>query len=127
MKVTKDITTMEDIQLMVNSFYNKVQKDPLIGDIFNDIIGQNWDKHLTKMYTFWQTLLLDERTYHGNSFDPHAKLPIQKEHFNRWIALFNETVNENFEGEKAEDAKLRAQNIAAVFNYKIEYLRNNPG
>jgi hemoglobin len=127
MTTKKDISNMEDIQLLVNNFYSKVQKDDLIGEIFNQKIGNNWAPHLQKMYTFWQTLLLDERTYHGNSFDPHAQLPIQKEHFNRWIALFNETVNENFEGEKAEDAKTRAQNIAAVFNYKIEYLRNNPG
>ena len=60
---------MEDIQLLVNNFYSKVQKDDLIGEIFNQKIGNNWEFHLQKMYTFWQTLLLDERTYHVSNND----------------------------------------------------------
>ena len=68
----KDISNMEDIQLLVNNFYSKVQKDDLIGEIFNQKIGNNWEFHLQKMYTFWQTLLLDERTYHVMMMSPGA-------------------------------------------------------
>ena len=34
MNANKDITTIDDIKLLVNSFYAKVQKDDLIGVIF---------------------------------------------------------------------------------------------
>ena len=58
----KDIETLEDIQLMVNRFYEVVRKDELIGPIFDNIIQDRWPMHLEKMYRFWQTILLDERT-----------------------------------------------------------------
>ena len=122
----KDIETIEDIKVVVNTFYAKIQKDELLGQIFNNKIKNNWDKHLEKMYTFWQTLLLNEHTYFGSAFHPHEKLPISKEHFDHWISLFKNTIDNNFSGPKSEEAKSRAENMALVFNYKIDYLKSNP-
>jgi hemoglobin len=120
----KDISNIEDIQLLVNTFYAKVQKDDLIGDIFNEKIGDRWTEHLEKMYRFWQTILLEEHTYSGSPFPPHRQLPVEKKHFNRWMEIFTETVDSLFEGQLAEEAKLRAKNMAEMFNYKIEYFRH---
>jgi hemoglobin len=75
-----------------------------------------------KMYRFWQTILLEEHTYSG-SFPPHKQLPIAKEHFDRWMEIFTSTTDELFAGATAEEAKLR-QNMAEMFNYKINYFRN---
>lgn len=119
----REIATLEDIKFLVNSFYAKVQQDELIGVIFNRIIGDQWAVHLEKMVRFWETLLLGDHTYNGSPFAPHAKLPLQKEHFDRWLHLFNGTLEEHFEGEKAEDAKWRAQKMAEMFHYKIQFLR----
>src|SRR5690606_20230766 len=121
--MTKDITTLDDIKLLVNTFYLKVQKDELIGHIFNEKIGDRWDEQLEKMYAFWQTVLLDEHTYFGRPFPPHANLPVEKEHFDRWISIFFQTVDELFEGEKAEEAKWRGTQMAKMFHSKIEYFR----
>lgn len=121
----KDIENIEDIKLMVDTFYSRVKQDDLIGHIFNARIKDRWPQHLEKMYGFWQTILLNEPVYKGSSFEPHAALPINKSHFERWLNLFNTTVDSLFTGEKANEAKLRAANIATVFNYKIEYLKNN--
>ena len=121
--MTKDITTLEDIKLLVNTFYGRVQKDELIGPIFNERIQNRWDEHLAKMYTFWQTVLLDDHTYFGRPFPPHAELPVEMEHFDRWLAIFNQTVDELFEGEKAEEAKWRGSQMAKMFLSKIEYFR----
>ncbi|WP_367274609.1 group III truncated hemoglobin [uncultured Lutibacter sp.] len=49
----KDINNREDIELLVNKFYEKVKVDETIGYIFNEIANINWDKHLPKMYDFW--------------------------------------------------------------------------
>lgn len=116
-----DITNLEAIKTMVDNFYGKVREDQLIGPIFDDIIKDRWSEHLEKMYRFWQTILLDEYTYYGSPFPPHAKLPIEKQHFDRWLTLFYATVDEYFAGKKSEEAKWRASKMAEMFNYKINY------
>jgi hemoglobin len=122
----KDIATLEDIKLLVNRFYDNVRKDELLADIFNKKIEDRWPQHLEKMYCFWQTVLLEEHTYYGSPFLPHAKLPIDAEHFERWLKLFYETVDSLFEGEKAARAKWQGQRMAEMFQSKIEYYRNHP-
>src|SRR5690606_22538719 len=121
--MTQDITTLEDIKLLVNTFYGRVQKDELIGPIFNARIQNSRDKHLAKMYTIWQTVLLDEHTYYGRPFPPHAELPVEMEHFDRWLAILKQTIDEIFEGTRAEEAKWRGAQMAKMFLSKIEYFR----
>jgi hypothetical protein len=41
---------------------------------------------------------LGEHTYNGSPFPPHAKLPVDNEHFAAWMALFTKTVDELFTG-----------------------------
>lgn len=123
MNTQKDISNLDDIKLLVDTFYTKVQKDDLIGPIFNEKIGNQWPEHLARMYRFWQTILLEEHTYSGSPFPPHAHLPIGKEHFSRWMELFITTVDSLFEGSLADEAKMRAEKMAEMFNYKIEYFR----
>ncbi|SOE23517.1 hemoglobin [Spirosomataceae bacterium TFI 002] len=125
-KMKKDITTLDDIKLLVDTFYGKVRSDELLAHIFNNKIGDRWTEHLEKMYRFWQTVLLGEHTYHGSPFVPHAKLPVSGEHFERWIKLFYETVDSLFEGEKATRAKWQGERMAEMFHSKIEYYKSNP-
>lgn len=126
MNNTKEIISLEDIKKLVDTFYEKVRKDKLIGPIFNERILDRWPQHLEKMYTFWQTLLLEERTYFGSPFPAHANLPISHDHFERWMNLFNKTVDELFKGEKANEAKWRAEKMAEIFESKIEFYKGNP-
>ncbi|MBD1419969.1 group III truncated hemoglobin [Sphingobacterium chuzhouense] len=121
-----DIKTLDDIKLMVNTFYGRVQEDDLIGPIFNAKLEGQWPVHLEKMYTFWQTILLDEYTYQGRPFPPHAQLPIEAEHFERWLQLFDKTVNDLFEGPVADEAKSRGRKMAALFQVKLEHIRQSP-
>ena len=125
MKTKTDITTLEDIKLLVDNFYTTVQKDGFIGPIFNTKIGDHWPEHLEKMYRFWQTILLEVHSYSGSPFPPHKHLPVDKEHFDRWIEIFVTTVDTLFEGTIANEAKMRAKNMAEMFNYKINYFRDN--
>lgn len=122
----KDILNLDDVKLVVDCFYDKVRNDKLLKDVFNNVIQDRWPEHLEKMYRFWQTVLLDEHTYYGSPFLPHAKLPVGIEHFNQWLNLFYETVDENFEGAKAERMKWQGQRMAEMFHLKIEYYKNNP-
>lgn len=126
MQSQKDILTLEDVKKLVDTFYGKVQQDPLLSPIFNERIQDRWPQHLEKMYRFWQTVLLDEQTYSGSPFPPHAKLPVEASHFKEWMNLFTQTIDGMFTGEKATEAKWRAAKMAEMFQFKIDHYRNNP-
>lgn len=125
--MTKDILKLDDVKHLVDSFYGKIREDKLLKEIFNSNIQGRWPQHLEKMYTFWQTVLLSEHTYYGSPFPPHAKMPIDKEHFDRWLQLWFETIDENFTGEIADEAKWRASKMAEMFQFKINYIREKSG
>lgn len=120
-----DIQHLDDIKILVDKFYDRIQRDELLGPIFNGIIQDRWPEHLEKMYRFWQTVLLEEHTYYGSPFPPHAKMPINKIHFDHWIGLFSKTVDELYEGEKAEKAKWQGERMASMFQFKIAYYQEN--
>jgi hemoglobin len=115
----KEIITTEDIKELVDKFYGKVNSDDLLSPVFNQEAEVNWDEHLPKMYKFWGTQLIGTGDYSGRPFPPHTELHIRKEHFDRWLKLFLETLSENFTGPTAETAKEKAKNIAAIFQIKL--------
>lgn len=123
--MAKPILELEDVKLLVYSFYDKVREDTLLSPIFNKVIEDRWPKHLEKMVQFWQTILLDEHTYYGAPFAPHAHLPIEGEHFERWLALFYQTIDAHFVGEKAMEAKWRADKMAQMFQLKLAHFRGS--
>jgi hemoglobin len=122
----QDILNTDDIKILVDSFYTKVREDQLLSGIFNERIQERWPEHLEKMYKFWQTVLLNQNAYHGSPFAPHARLPVDEKHFDRWLDLFFATIDENFSGDKAQEAKWRAKKMAEMFSHKITYYRSNP-
>jgi hemoglobin len=118
-----DIKNLDDIKLLVNSFYEKVQKDEVIGYLFNDVAKVNWEKHLPVMYSFWQQVIFSEGDFKGNPMLVHKELnqksALSEQHFQRWVDLFKETIDEHFSGPVAESTRLRATSIAMVMKTKI--------
>jgi hemoglobin len=121
-----ELLTLADIKKLVDVFYERIREDNLLAPVFNAKIEDRWPQHLEKMYRFWQTVLLEEHTYFGSPFMPHAGLPVDSEHFAAWITLFNATVDELFTGAKADEAKWRAAKMAEMFESKIAYIKKNP-
>lgn len=119
MNEKNDIRNLKDIRLLVDSFYADVREDKLLGPVFNKRIEDRWPQHLDRMYTFWQTVLLEERTYFGAPFPVHRGLPVDFQHFDRWLELFVKTVDRHFTGRIAEEAKWRAGKMAELFEYKL--------
>lgn len=121
--VMKDLETRADIELLVNTFYGKIQKDETIGYFFNDVAQVDWNIHLPKMYQFWETLLFGKVSYKGNPMSAHfpvnAKVAIEKHHFHHWLQLWTETVEELFAGEIAEMAVYKARNISQLMAHKM--------
>lgn len=109
-----DISTENDISLLVNTFYTRVRGDALLFAVFDPIVKDNWDRHLQRMVDFWSTLLLYTKKFTDDPLKKHLPLPIDKVHFDRWLMLFNETIDELFKGQIAENAKKRANSIARI-------------
>jgi len=118
-----DIKNKQDIKLLVDSFYDKVKTDDLIGYLFIDIAKINWEKHLPTMYDFWANALLYDGSYEGNPMLIHQHLnklmPLKVEHFERWNELFINTIDELFKGRKATFAKQKALSISAILQLNI--------
>jgi hemoglobin len=114
--VKKDILQRADVQILVDKFYEKVNSDDLLGPVFSHV---DWSGHLPVMYDFWSSLILGDQTYRGNPLQKHVPLPIKNQHFDRWLLLFKETVDEHFDGQKAEEVKMRAESIASIFQHKL--------
>ena len=101
-----DINSRADIELLVDSFYQKVRKNTILGYIFNDVAKINWETHLPQMYTFWASILLGEHSFSGNPMQKHIALSkitsMTDKEFSEWLRLFTTTVDELFQGEKAD-------------------------
>ncbi len=120
MRKRKDITSRADIEILVNTFYDKVNADDLLGPVFTKV---NWAKHLPLMSDFWENLLLYTGSYQGNPMDLHKHLHkvmnLQPEHFQHWNKLFIATVDELFKGANALIAKQRAMKISNIIQTQI--------
>ena len=114
-----DILQREDIIALVDNFYNRVRQDSLLGPVFANL---DWAHHLPIMYDFWSSMLLGDQSYRGNPLQKHLRLQIERRHFSQWLALFTETVDEKFEGDKAAEVKMRATAIAGVFQARMGLL-----
>lgn len=120
-KTKPDVSGRQEIVILVDRFYDKVRHDELLAPVFSHV---NWSHHLPVMYNFWSSMLLGDRSYAGNPFQKHLPLAIGTHHFERWLSLFKQTVAENFRGEKAEEAVMRAESIAGIFQHRMGLLQN---
>lgn len=111
-----DILTREDVTRLITSFYVKVRQDPQLAPHFQNI---DWDHHTPIIINFWCMILLGDLTYKGNPLVKHLQMPLKKEDFDKWLFHFTGTVDANFTGEKAEEAKQRAVTIAGMFQWKM--------
>lgn len=101
------------IDQFVDAFYAKVRVDSLLGPIFNARVD-DWPDHLHKLKQFWASVLHNAGTYSGRPMPAHVAIPdINRGHFDHWLQLFRETLEELApEGEAAEAVHERARMIA---------------
>ena len=110
-----DITTRDDIQRLVVNFYRDVAMDDTLGPIFA-AADVDWSAHIPKLTDFWAWQLLGQPGYERNPLRAHqpvhARTPFRDEHYQRWLELFDATVDQLFAGATAELARGRARRMA---------------
>ena len=118
-----DITDRTDVVRLVDAFYDRVRGDSLLSPIFDGVAHVDWDVHLPKMYDFWESVLFGKIGFKGNPLVVHRELarraPLTNMEFDRWLHLFQVSVDALFAGPCAEEAKLRASRIAVVMQHHI--------
>ena len=118
----EDVLSPKELHLVLDAFYEKVKRDDVIGPLFNREV-KDWKAHMQKIYSFWDTMIFHTNTYRTNTMEKHIQLhkrdPLTGAHFDRWLALFDETVDEFHQGEVAHQMKTRALSIATMMKVKI--------
>jgi len=109
MSLPADITH-ERIAVLVDRFYARVRRDPVLGPVFEAAV-EDWPEHLATLTDFWSSVMLSSGRYHGRPMQKHMQLPIEPTMFDRWLALWGETVGELFAPEAADEFRLKAGRI----------------
>jgi len=112
---TFDETT---IASLVDHFYEKVRRDPQIGPVFNAAV-HDWDAHKRLLTSFWASVALRAGSYRGNPMAAHRPHPIRAEHFDRWLALWHETCDEELDEAHAGQMLEYAQRIGRSLKYGL--------
>ena len=113
----RDITALAEIELLVDTFYQKVFSHPELSPFFKHL---DYRTHRTKMIQFWAFVLLDEPGYTTQVYDKHALMRFDPGLFDTWAMLFCQTVDSLFKGPTAEQAKTRAKTLAWTFSEKFK-------
>lgn len=124
-----DISSRENIKLIMVNFYHKLLSDDKMIPFFKEIVANNTlDHHLEIITDFWNDILFDTTTYKNNTMQKHldknAFVQFKKEHFTRWTSYLFQTIDANFQGENAERMKNRATSIATVMQLKMGLYQN---
>jgi hemoglobin len=113
----------DDVAELVRRFYRDVAQDDLLGPIFNDVAQVDWSEHLSKLTAFWCRALFETPGYTGNPFAAHLAVHRQHaftaRHFERWLELFDETVDLGWVGPNAAKIKAVAANVARVHRRQL--------
>jgi hemoglobin len=112
--------TEAEIGTLVDRFYAKARRDALIGPLFNAAV-ENWDEHLATLRAFWSSVMLTSGRYKGNPMAAHLRHEIRPEFFDRWLALWGETVGEIFAPDIASLFRVKAARIAESLKLAILY------
>ena len=121
----KDIKDINDIKLLVDTFYKNANSDKVLGPIFESYLSERWDEHHETFYRFWQTVILKEMSYYGKPVPFHFTMHLDALHFDLWVSIWRATVDSLFQGEKAERAKLRGKTMSDAFLKKIKKHESN--
>lgn len=121
-----DIQSPADCERLVRAFYGKAMADEKIGWIFTDVAELDLEEHIPVIASFWATNLLGAKSYKGGAFGVHGRLHqkaeggLRQEHFERWLVLWCQTVDELFDGPLAAAAKVHALRVANAFYGRLQ-------
>jgi hemoglobin len=113
----RDLDTEDEIFEMVTRQYVDVGQDDLLQPYFDFGPGFiDWQAHIRTVADYWCHVLLYAPGYEIDTIESHRHLhdaaPFTSELFDRWLQVFEDTVDGGWSGPKAEEVKKRATGMA---------------
>lgn len=109
-------------------FYGRALTDELLAEPFTELREAGLESHLPVMCDFWETVLFGTKSYRRPRRPPpparaasaHGRSrPLTAAHFQRWLALWIETVEQRHSGPFPARAVLQAGWMARAMNRRI--------
>lgn len=114
----------ERIVWLVHNFYERVRQDDLLGPIFMEHLGEDWQPHLDRLVAFWSVMALGRGDYDGRPLEVHRRIALSHglsaRHFDRWLSLFAQTASEIGSAAAARFLISRAERMARAFRQALE-------
>ena len=121
-----DIEDRADIRKLVTSFYERLLNEEDFKHIFLEVMDVDMLAHIDTLIDFWESTLFQAGKYKGDTVEAHLEVNHQYRlnptHFTKWLEIFNETVNDLFAGDIAQQAKQKALTLATIIRLKIDNL-----
>ncbi|GBF06464.1 globin [Deinococcus aerius] len=96
----------EALRRVLWAFYARATADEILGPVFTRKIGPfpraGWPLHIARLEGFWRAVTGGPSAYRGQPGPAHADLGIDAPHFDRWLALWEETLREHLDPPEAE-------------------------
>lgn len=107
----------EDLHPLLVEFYSRIANDALLAPYFAAL---DMSEHLPRIVDFWSTMLFHTARYSGNAFRPHLEMPgLTREHFARWLATLEATLDSRHSGPNAELMKAFAHRVAYSMQVRL--------
>ncbi len=118
-----DLATRNDVTSLVRAFYRAAAMDDVLGPVFT-AARVDWPEHIEIVTDFWMDQLFGGPVRRRNPLRAHEavhqRTPLLERHFERWLELFTETLDEHFEGPVADLAKTRALKMARALRRLLD-------
>lgn len=122
----KDIQNRNDLESIIKAFYDKLLEDEEFKHIFLQVAAVDMEKHLPIIVDFWESSLFQTNNYKRNTLKKHLDLHntygLAATHFEKWLDLFNNTVDQHYSGSLASKMKVKALSVGTVIQIKIKNL-----
>lgn len=113
------IQSFQDVRQIVDEHYRQLLEDDYTAPLFQHL---NLETHLPRIYNFWSFILnieAAEHPYTGSAFEPHARLPLEHQHFQKWMEFLYHAIDQHHDGEMADLWKEKARQMGMLFEYKL--------
>jgi len=118
-----DLANRDDVEVLLRRFYSQVFEDDVLAEPFSELRAQGLESHLPVMCDFWETVLFRAGLYRGNALVVHRQLdlqhPLYARHFDRWLTLWQATIDDMYDGPAADRAKVQASRIARAMHRRL--------
>ncbi len=119
-----DLDEPGQIDTFVDRFYERVLQDPDLAPLFLDVAAIRLADHLPRIKAYWRKMLLGEKTYRRHMMEKHRALdhrrPLQESHYDRWLLLFEATLDGSHAGPVSDRARTLARRVARNMRRNLE-------